>query len=515
MFELYHKRRKCSPTFKEFSCSNLMAYGSIRGMKILNHRKLPLYLCLLLVSVLMGCNAQTPVTIFVTPTPQAQIGGPVSPTTGAVIGAPSLTVTPVPTIETTRSQPSVTATPGSFIGPVIGPDYTLEPTETRRPRPTETGQPSATPEPSQTPGGPRPTTIPFIDPARMGIQLDSNLDEPDWQDAVGRRIQEQLAFKWVKIQVAWEDLQPSGPNEFEEPFKRLEQYLQFADREGLNILVSVAKAPAWARSTANEDGPPNDPQQLANFMTFLIQKFPFIDAIEVWNEPNLLREWQGSLPFGGGGYMQLFAPSYQAIRAASPSIIVVTAGLAPTGNSGGSRDDREYLREMYANGLGQYSDVAVGFHPYGWANPPEALCCGTRGWDDHPHFFFAETMRDYRQILNANGHGQRELWATEFGWATWDQFPGAPPEPWMGVDFINKWQQANYTMRAFQIGQQTPGMGPMFLWNLNFGILAGMVENRDERAGYSLLTPLQPMERPLYWMLFDAVRPNEELPRYD
>jgi polysaccharide biosynthesis protein PslG len=345
------------------------------------------------------------------------------------------------------------------------------------------------------------------------MQLDLNLDEADWRDAVSRRVNDHLQFQWVKVQVGWEDLQPNGPTDYGETFQRVEQYLQFANAEGLNILISVARAPGWARSNQAEDGPPDDPQALANFLTLLVGKVPFVDAVEVWNEPNLQREWQGTMPFNGAGYMRLFAPAYQAIKGVNGGIRVVTAGLAPTGNNPGSRDDRQYLREMYANGLAQYTDIAVGVHPYSWGNSPDASCCGTRGWDDDPHFFFGDTMREYREILNANGQSANELWPTEFGWATWDGFPGDPPEPWMA--FNDRWAQANYTIRAFEIGQADPTIGPMFLWNLNFAILGNLVEEGDERAAYSLLVPLQPAERPLYWMLYDAVRPDEELDRYD
>jgi hypothetical protein len=83
------------------------------------------------------------------------------------------------------------------------------------------------------------------------------------------------------------------------------------------------------------------------------------------------------------------------------------------------------------------------------------------------------------------------------------------------MTYNDKWAQANFTMRAFQIGQSSDYIGPMFLWNLNWGILPGMVDNRDERAAYSLLVPLQPSERPLYWMIYDAVRPDVQLDRYD
>jgi hypothetical protein len=113
-----------------------------------------------------------------------------------------------------------------------------------------------------------------------------------------------------------------------------------------------------------------------------------------------------------------------------------------------------------------------------------------------------------------NGHANNRIWVTEFGWATWDRFPGDAPEEWMRYN--DQWSQAHHTLRAFQIGQSTDYIGPMMLWNMNFGWLASLVENRDERAAYSLLTRLQPQqERPLYWMLYDTTHHDLQLDRYD
>lgn len=473
---------------------------------------------------LVACEQRAPILVYVTPTPQPQIGAVDAATTSTLAPTPIPTIGPPPSDTPTQAaeaqivRPATIPAHATIVGPIIGPDYTLPPTSTQRPTMTPTEGPSPTGAPAtETPVEATPvapgTPLPGLDPARMGIQLESNLTQEDWQDAVGRRVDDDLAFQWVKVQVPWDVLQPNGPDEFGETFQRFEQYVQYADREGLNILLSVARAPAWARSVHDEAGPPDDPQQLANFLRFLLGKLSFVDAVEIWNEPNLRREWQGTLPFNGAGYMRLFGPAYQAVKETAPNTRIVTAGLAPTGNNPGSRDDRAYLREMYDAGLGQYSDVAVGVHPYGWANPPDATCCGTRGWDDDPHFFFLDTLRDYRQMMESHGHGSAELWPTEFGWPTWEGFGVEPPEEWM--KWLSKWDQGNYILRAFQIGQEQPGIGPMFLWNLNFAVLGNLVENGDERAGYSLVVPLQPMERPAYWMLYDAVRPDVQLPKYD
>ncbi len=474
-----------------------------------------------------ACAPQTPIAVYVTPTlpPTQGVSTPeVTPelsTETSVTSRTGFTLTSMQSERPSQDVPTVT-----WKGPVVGPGYQLPPTSTPRPTtppPTVEGQPTPTPE-----GTPLfPDVLPNLDPSLIGIQIDSNLEQKDWDEAMRRSGSDQLNVGWIKLQIPWKDLQPNGPNEVNAYFERVQLYLEDADRRGFKILLSVVKSPAWARpSTNDQDGPPDDPQTYANFLTLLLSKVgDVVDAVEVWNEPNLIREWTGTLPFTGAGYMQLFDAAYQAIRAYSPTITIVTAGLAPTGSNPGTVDDRTFLQQMYNAGLGNYHDIAIGVHPYSWVNSPDATCCGTAGWDDDPHFFFADTLNEYRQMMVNNGQSDLQLWVTEFGWATWEGFPGQPPagSEWMLRN--TKWDQANYTIRAFQIGQQTPYIGPMILWNLNFATLAGLIENNDERIAYSIVLPgkdgmidnhsTDTTERPLYWMIYDAVRPDVNLDKYD
>jgi polysaccharide biosynthesis protein PslG len=504
-------------------------------------------LVLLLAMLMVGCAPQASIALYVTPTPPPDDAQPATeklhPSQPVMVSfdAAAQPATLLPT----NTQPANPVTPTAtytWRGPVVGGAYTQPPTwtpaPTQAPPTTGPGTPSVTPTPSpvgQTAPAMTGTPLPNLDGARMGIQVDANLSDTDWGEAM-RRVTENLGVGWVKVQVPWRDMQPVQGSVDAAFFSRLEQHIEDANRRGLRVLVSVVKAPAWARSNQTEDGPPDNPQHLADFLTLMLNEInpglerpvqgEFIDAIEIWNEPNLRREWQGTLPFSGAGYMRLFAPAYEAIRAYSPTIPVITAGLAPTGNSDGSVDDTEYLRQMYAAGLADYTDVAVGVHPFGWANSPDATCCGTRGWDDNPHFFFLETINAYRNVMVANNHGGNKMWVTEFGWATWDGFPNDPPAGSEWMRFTDKWGQANYTIRAFQFGQSTDYIEIMVLWNLNFAMLDGLIENRDERIGYSIVVPgdvpgvidvnsENGTERPLYWMIFDAVRPDVQLDRYD
>lgn len=292
---------------------------------------------------------------------------------------------------------------------------------------------------------------------------------------------------WVKLQVSWQQLQPDIPHEFTGSINLIQGRISSAKAKGYRVLISIAKAPDWARSVQEEAGPPDNPEDFSLFITdLLLRTGQNIDAIELWNEPNIRLEWTtNALPFSGQGYMSLFDAGYTAVRAYSPDIIIVTAGLAPTGTLVANVNDRDYLKQMYAAGLANYSDVVLGVHPYGWGNAFDARCCdgAGRGWDDAPQFYFLDTIADYRGISQSFGHNV-QLWATEFGWATWEDLPGAPPEPWMAFNTLAS--QSYNTRGALGIAQALDFMGPMFLWNLNFANGA-TVSQGNQMAAYSML----------------------------
>lgn len=339
-----------------------------------------------------------------------------------------------------------------------------------------------------------PLVVAQLDPGRMGVQVDWNVDESGWNQLID--MVKPMQVGWVKVQASWRGLEPEQ-GKLGGDTGKLQSYLKTAHAQGYHVMVSIAKAPDWARLTDKSgDGPPDDPEDIARFLALLLaQMGSDIDAIEVWNEPNLNAEWAGALPMSGAGYMQLFQAAYTAIRAYSKSIAIVTAGLAPTINTAGSVNDRVFLRQMYQKGLADLKDVAVGIHPYSWGNPPDQRCCNKvdgRGWDDKPQLFFLNTLDTYRGIMVENGHGGASLWVTEFGWASWDGYSSSAPDEWMTYNTPDN--QAVYALKAFGIGQALKYVGPMFLWNMNFANPT-TIAGQNQVAGYSLLvmdTPIHP-----------------------
>ena len=251
----------------------------------------------------------------------------------------------------TAPPPPPTITPG---GPTATP--TLTRTVTITPPPTLGRTPTESPTPEIT-----GTPLPTLDADRLGIQIDPavSLEEYDtmlW--LVGR-----LGVKWIKFQFAWDLLEPQqgafsdvvlqipadGAARGSGRAERDDQHRQSA---------GLGTRQHWKKTVR-----PRSPQDLANFIPRLMGEVrvdlygnSYFEAIEVWNEPNLRREWNGGT-LSGAEYMRYFDAAYNAIRSGEGghSVTIITAGLAPTGINDGQTavDDRAYLRQMYAAGSEQ------------------------------------------------------------------------------------------------------------------------------------------------------------------
>ena len=279
-----------------------------------------------------------------------------------------------------------------------------------------------------------------------------------------------LGVNWIKQEVDWSVIEPVQGNIV---WTDLDEIINLANANDLNLMLTLKNAPDWARSNTENAGPPDDNAAFAAFAGSIAGRYVgSVNAYEVWDEPNVASNWTGR-PLNGASYVELLSAAYASIKAADPNVVVVSSGLRPTGlnDPNVAIDDRVFLAQMYAAGLADVSD-AVGAHPLGFANPPDSTCCENNpeipGWDDHPSFFFLETLQDYRSIMNQNGDDRTFIWATEFGWGSSDGLGIEPPEGLLFVDFTNFDEQADYTVRAYQKGRELGYVGPMFAWNLNF-----------------------------------------------
>jgi hypothetical protein len=202
----------------------------------------------------------------------------------------------------------------------------------------------------------------------------------------------------------------------------------------------------------------------------------------------LQREWYGH-PINAADFVNLMREGAAGVRAADPAAIVISGAPATTGINDGlvAIDDRVFLRQMLAAGVTDFVD-AIGAHPYGWANPPDSGASepdtAVPSHNNHPSFFFKDTLADYAALLAEFGAADTPIWVTEFGWGSFEGFDAPPPAGAEFMAYVTEWQQAVYILRAYELANEWGTVGPMILWNLNFGPLLG---DRFSESGYSLL----------------------------
>ncbi|MCB9458939.1 MAG: cellulase family glycosylhydrolase [Anaerolineaceae bacterium] len=224
-----------------------------------------------------------------------------------------------------------------------------------------------------------------------------------------------LGFNTVKQIFSWRDMEPErGQWQFEEADKVVER----VERRDLYLVARLGLTPDWALSEETDalDSPPDDIADFATYCGTVASRYAGrIRAYQVWNEPNLAREW-GNQPPNAANYVELLAACSAAIRQADPTAIIISAGLSPTGNDDATaqRDDL-YLQAMYDAGFQQYVDV-VGAHAPGYNvpsyGPDDAEQNGNGRWASF------RRIEDLRKIMVANGDAARQMAILEMGWTT-------------------------------------------------------------------------------------------------
>jgi len=303
-------------------------------------------------------------------------------------------------------------------------------------------------------------------------------------DAVFAAVQG-LGSSWVKQQVEWKLFEPSkGQIEWQ----ALDQIVDSASASGVRLLLSVVKAPSWARPTDTDlsvDGPPASPVDYADFVGALAERYRGrVAAYEIWNEQNLWYEWGGMGRLSAAAYVALLHEAYLRIKTADPAAIVVSGGLTPTGVNDGyiAFDDVHYLSQMYAAGAAAYFDV-LGAHPSGYNNPPddspERNSTDTEQFKGHWSFYYRR-FEQLRDVMVLNGDAGKKMWFTEFGWSSQQ----SPPAGYEYASDNSEQEQAACLSRAVNLARQKGYVGALFVWNLNYASVAGP---NDEKAGFSLV----------------------------
>ena len=251
--------------------------------------------------------------------------------------------------------------------------------------------------------------------------------------------------RWTRIGLGWRNLEPSKGSYSNYHLQEQDAAVAAARSAGVKVILDVVESPQWASGSTNKLAPPRNPQDLADFMAFITNRYKGqVQAYEIWNEENGSRFW----PAGpnAGAYTRLLKATYPAIKSADPSALVVFGGLANA--------DYHYVEAAYAAGAKGYFDV-MGVHPYScWAPSAYYYVDSGEHWVGNENYspkagervsmYDYLAYREVHKSMVAAGDA-KPIWFTEMGWSSASTG---------GTCVVDEQTQASYLTQAYKMAEQ-------------------------------------------------------------
>jgi hypothetical protein len=231
-----------------------------------------------------------------------------------------------------------------------------------------------------------------------------------------------------------------------------------AQRQGLRVIARIGFVPAWARPEGSTHTylAPERYGDLADFCAAFAQRYPAVDHLIVWNEPNLALEWGYRAP-DPTEYAQMLRVVSERVKAVRPEVQILGGALSPTLGAAAVEngvpdaiEDLAYLQGMYDAGAAPYFD-ALAVHAYGWRFPPDA--------EPDPAAINLRRIELLRQIMVRNGDAHKPAMITEGGWNDHPRWTKA----------VRPGQRVAYSLRAYELAQEEWAWCPVVaLWAFRF-----------------------------------------------
>jgi hypothetical protein len=299
---------------------------------------------------------------------------------------------------------------------------------------------------------PPPVTVPPV--TNTGFELGGqthSLANPTLMSYAG--------MNWVKFQHKWSA--GDAPN-------AVAGRIQQAQANGFKVLLSIP----------GTDHTNIDFNAYVTFLGGVAALGP--NAIEVWNEMNIDREWPAGQISPATYVNNMLAPAYNAIKASNPNVMVISGAPAPTGffggcGGGGCNDDL-YVAGMAAAGAARYMDC-IGIHYNEGIISPNQTSGDPRNPSNHYTRYFWGMVNTY---WNAFG-GSRPLCFTELGYLSGVDYGGLPGGfAWAGNTSIA--QHAQWLAEAASLSASSGKVRMMIVFNVDFTAFGA-----DPQAGYAMM----------------------------
>ncbi len=286
----------------------------------------------------------------------------------------------------------------------------------------------------------------------LGGQVPGSIGHPDQMHSA--------KMSWVKFQIVWmPGVSPDVVN----------GQISAGHGSGFKVILGIT-GPLYPGSI--------DYSGFANFVKEVAQRGP--DAIEVWNEQNLSRQWPAGQVNPASYVNNMLKPAYQAIKAGNPNVMVISGALAPTGVHDGSTvwADDIYLAGMRDAGAAGYMDC-LGIHYNAGATSPDATSGHPADGGDHHYSWYYQPMVN----LYSGAFPTKQLCFTEMGYLSPEGYPYTPPMFWWGGG-TSVAEQADWLSRAVYLARTSGKARLVIVFNVDFTTYGD-----DPQAGYAIIRP--------------------------
>ncbi len=250
----------------------------------------------------------------------------------------------------------------------------------------------------------RGKTAPKVAPPAEHAAADAGANEPSRRPTVGvlewfrpgehERVERvltdirSLGVEELRTGVSWADwFAPDGDAWYSWLLPRLAREV--------NVLPCFVYTPPSIAIAPKSSAPPQDPKAYADWLDVMITRLgDHFEWMELWNEPNNLREWDATLDPQWWIFCEMIGgAAYWAQRRGKKTLL---GGISPI--------DPHWLRLMSERGVLDYTN-AIGIHGF-----PGTFDYSWEGWESN--------VAKVREALRER-HPGIEVWITEAGYSTW------------------------------------------------------------------------------------------------
>jgi hypothetical protein len=272
----------------------------------------------------------------------------------------------------------------------------------------------------------------------------------------------EAGMTWLKLQVKWE---PGARG------SDVASRIRDVQRRGFKVLLSVT-GPAFPDEI--------DYDAYVEYLAEAAAYYP--DAMEIWNEQNLAREWPVGQISGENYVNNMLAPAYNAIKQSSPDMLVISGALSPTGYFGGCQsegcDDKVFFESMMAAGGYYYMDC-VGVHFNSGATSPYDLSGHPADGGDGHYSWYYQSTYDVYNFLNL-----RPLCFTELGYVSPEGY-GEIADTFAWASDTTVEQQARWLGETVALAHESDNVRLIVVYNLDFDYYGP----DDPQAGFAIIRP--------------------------